>query len=155
MNCFAAEAPIAGLSRASGEVKVSAPGNASRAVKTGEALPNGAAVRTGAEGEAEITLAGPSIARLGGKTTLTLAGQGRELELGEGLVLFSVPRSAGAAKIKTGAINLDPRGSTGLMERNGPAYVKILMLEGEARVYTSRLGESIVVTAGQLLITGP
>ncbi len=77
------------------------------------------------------------------------------LDLPEGLALFQVSRQAPSLKITTGSINVSARGGTGLIERNGKAYVKILVLEGEARVYTKRLGESIVMTPGQLLITSP
>ena len=84
------------------------------------------------------------------------ARKGRELQLNEGLLLFQAARSASQApKLKCGALSLNIRGSTGLIERNASAYLKILILEGEARVYTRRLGESIVLTAGQLLITNP
>ena len=146
-------APSARMSRVLKDVKLSAAGNSPRPVKAGDAVPDGTTLQTGAEARAEVMLPGPAITRLGGRTTLTLASNGA-LELGEGLVLFQVPRS-GTTKITTGTINLEVRGSTGLIERNGGAYVKILILEGDARVYTSRLGESIVMTAGQLLITTP
>ena len=152
-NFSAADLSAARVSRVLKEVKLAAPGSSGRAVKAGETVPVGATLRTGAAARAEMTLPGPAVVRLGGKTALALSANG--WELGEGLVLFQAPRQVGAAKIKTGAINAEVGGSTGLMERNGGAYVKILILEGNARIYTSRLGESIVMTAGQLLITSP
>lgn len=152
-NFFAADLSAVRVSRVLKDVKLVPPGSGGRAVKSGEIVPMGATLRTGAAARAEITLPGPAVVRLGGKTALALSANG--WELGDGLVLFQVPKQGSAPKIKTGAINAEVRGSTGLMERNGGAYVKILILEGEARIYTSRLGESIVMTAGQLLITSP
>ena len=163
-NFFAADLSAARVSRVFKDVKLVAPGSSGRAVKSGGTVPEGAAVRTGAAARAEIMLPGPAVVRLGGKTALALKarpllrsryGSANGWELGEGLVLFQVPKQPGATQIKTGAINAEVRGSTGLIERNGGAYVKILILEGEARIFTSRMGESIVMTAGQLLITSP
>ncbi len=59
-------------------------------------------------------------------------------------------RSCGAAR-STSTL----AAGTGLIERNAGAYLKVLVLEGEVRVYTRRFGESIVVGPGQLLITNP
>ncbi len=146
--------PFARLTRVVKDVQISSPTTSVRASKLGDSLPEKAALRTGAAARAEVTLAGPSIVRMGGKTTLRFGEEGRTIELGEGLALFQVPRAA-KVTIRTGSINLEARGTTGLIERNGAAYVKILVLEGEARVYTSRLGESVLVSPGQLLITSP
>ena len=47
-------------------------------------------------------------------------------------------------------------GTTGIIERYGSAYVKILVLAGTARVYLGKVvGESVLVNPGQMLITRP
>lgn len=154
-HALGADFPAARISRVLKDVALAPAGSGARAVKAGDFVPEGATVRTGAEARAEITLPGPAVARLGGRSSLRVTGNGSQLELGEGLVLFQVPKQGSGMTFKTGAINVSGGGGTGLMERYGGAYVKILVLEGEARVYTARMGESIVMTAGQLLITGP
>lgn len=143
------------VSRVLQDVKVDAGTGKSRPAKIGDVLPAGSVVRTGNEARAEITLPGGSVARLGGKSVLKIGGNARELDLQEGLALFQVSRRAPTLKLTTGSINVSARAGTGLIERNGKAYVKILLLEGESRVYTKRLGESIVMMPGQLLITNP
>lgn len=121
--------------------------------RAGMAVPAGTRIRTGTDGRAEVTLPGQALLRMGGRTLVGL--QSDLLALGEGLVLFQANRQAPFTKLQTGALQLDFRGSTGLIERHGSAYVKVLVLEGDARVYTSKLGESIVLQPGQLLITKP
>jgi hypothetical protein len=79
----------------------------------------------------------------------------RHLELHHGAVLFQVPAGLYDAKITTGGINVAPAGTTGIIERFGSSYVKILVLEGTARVYVDTVGESVLVNPGQLLITKP
>jgi uncharacterized RmlC-like cupin family protein len=59
-------------------------------------------------------------------------------------------------KIKTDAITTASTGATGIIERHGQFYVKVLVLEGTVRCYlTHRLGESLLVQPGQILITKP
>lgn len=152
---LAASESAARVSRVLQDVKVDFAQDKSRPAKVGDVLTAGAVVRTGNDARAEITLPGSSVTRLGGKSVFKIGDNARVVDLGEGLALFQVSRQAPAIKITTGSLNLEARGGTGLIERNGKAYVKILILEGEARVYTKRLGESIVMTPGQLLITGP
>jgi uncharacterized RmlC-like cupin family protein len=59
-------------------------------------------------------------------------------------------------KIKSDAIAVAGTGATGIIERHGQFYVKVLVLEGTVRCYlTNRLGESVLVQPGQILITKP
>ncbi len=136
-------------------MKIDAGQGKSRAARTGDVLAAGAIVRTGRDARAEITLPDSGVARFGGKSVFTIGGDGRVMDLKEGLALFQASRQSAEIKIQIGSINVAVHGGTGLIERNGNAYVKILILDGEARVYTKRLGESIVMTPGQLLISGP
>ena len=71
-------------------------------------------------------------------------------------MLFQIPKRAGKVKIKTNAITAASTGATGIIERHGRFYVKVLVLEGTVRCYlTNRLGESLLVQPGQILITKP
>jgi uncharacterized RmlC-like cupin family protein len=78
------------------------------------------------------------------------------MNLAEGAVLFQIPKSAREARIETGAIAASSRGATGIIERHSNFYIKVLVLEGTVRCYlTNRLGESLLVEPGQILITRP
>ncbi len=118
------------------------------------ALTDGATVRTGAKSRAELTSTDQAVARLGANTTVAVGGPVR-LRLNEGSILFQTPPSAQGAKVGSGVITVATHGSTGIIERHLGAYVKVLVLEGTARAYLPRIGESVLVTAGQMLITKP
>ena len=78
------------------------------------------------------------------------------MDLGEGAILLQIPKGAGRLKIKTVAIAVASTGATGIIERHGQSYVKVLVLEGTVRCYvTNRLGESLLLQPGQILITKP
>jgi hypothetical protein len=151
----AAQTAQARITRAIKDVKLVSTQGSARAVVANDRPSDDSILRTGVDSRAEIAFAGPSIARLGGKTAVRSRNQARELELREGAVLFQVPAGVYDAKITTGGINVAPAGTTGIIERFGSSYVKILVLEGTARVYVDTVGESVLVNPGQLLITKP
>jgi uncharacterized RmlC-like cupin family protein len=71
-------------------------------------------------------------------------------------MLFQIPKGAGRLKIETAAIAVASRGATAIIERHGQFYVKVLVLEGTVRCYlTNRLGESLLLQPGQILIAKP
>src|SRR5438045_8846832 len=71
-------------------------------------------------------------------------------------MLFEIPKCPREIRIKTAAIAAASTGATGIIERHGQFYVKLLVLEGTVRCYlTNRLGESLLVQPGQILITKP
>ena len=75
--------------------------------------------------------------------------------LREGAMLFQIPKGS-RAKITSASIIVTSKRATGLLERNQDSYIKLLLLEGEARVALSdRIGESILVKSGQILIANP
>ena len=98
----------------------------------------------------------PNNRRLGPKTTVSIQRSNAHHESWEGAVLFQIPKGAREIKIKTAAITAASTGATGIIERHGQFYVKLLVLEGTVRCYlTNRLGESLLVQPGQILITKP
>ncbi len=115
---------------------------------------DGTAISTGFDSRAEVVF-GQSLARLGAKTLFRFKNGTRELNLKEGALLFSVPLGARKTIITTGAITVEIAGTTGIMERHNRAYVKIVLLQGEARAYLRQAGESVLIQAGQLLIMKP
>src|SRR5213080_78189 len=104
----------------------------------------------------ELTFADQTIARLGAKTIVSFSDGMRTMDLVEGAVLFQIPKGAREGRIKIAAIAAASTGATGIIERHGQFYVKVLVLEGTVRCYlTNRVGESELMHPGQILITKP
>jgi len=120
-----------------------------------QAIGDGTAIRTGVDSRAEIAFDGQSLVRSGANTLFLVRKGTRDLDLEEGAILFSVPLGISGPTIKTGALTVEIAGTTGIIERHGGEYVKILLLQGEGRAYLRRIGESVLIQAGQLLITKP
>jgi hypothetical protein len=128
-------------------------GAAGRAAVPNESIGSGAVVRTGTDARAELTFVDRAVMRLGGKTMVRL---GEDLTLEEGALLFDAPRGASSATIRTGKINLEGAGATGIIERFGKTYAKVMLLEGTARVFLpQKVGESLLLKPGQILIMKP
>jgi len=138
------------------DVKLLPPLAAPRSVLLSDSVRDGDAIRTGPASRGELTLPDQTIVRLGAKTIVTFSEGARAMNLDEGAMLFQIPRSAAGAKIKTAAIAIVSTGATGIVERHAGFYVKLLVLEGTVRCYlANRIGESLLVQPGQILITKP
>ena len=152
----AAQLKEARVTRVVKDVKLGSPQAAPRQVAVGESLRDGDAINTGATARSELTFADQTIARLGAKTNVSFSNGTRTVDLGEGAMLFQIPKGAGRLKIETAAIAVASTGATAIIERHGQFYVKVLVLEGTVRCYlTNRLGESLLLQPGQILITKP
>lgn len=131
-------------------------GQTARAAVVNDQIPTSAVVRTAAGSRAEFVSTGQMVTRLASKTFLSMSGDAGYLALNQGAVLVQAPRASRTARIRAGAATIDFGGATGIIERFGGTYVKILVLQGKARVFLpARVGESVLVTAGQLLIAKP
>jgi ferric-dicitrate binding protein FerR (iron transport regulator) len=138
------------------DVKLASAQAAPHPVTASQGVGDGDAIGTGAASRSELILADQTIIRLGPKTAVTFSEGTRTVNLSEGAMLFQIPKSTGKVKIKTDAITSASTGATGIIERHGQFYVKVLVLEGTVRCYlTNRLGESLLVRPGQILITKP
>jgi ferric-dicitrate binding protein FerR (iron transport regulator) len=138
------------------DVKLISAQAAPHAATVGKSVRGGDAIRTGAASHSELILADQAIVRLGPKTTVSFSKATRTMDLGEGAMLFQIPKSAGDVKIKTDAVTTASTGATGIIERHSQFYVKVLVLEGTVRCYlTHPIGESLLVQPGQILITKP
>jgi uncharacterized RmlC-like cupin family protein len=152
----AAQLKEARVTNVANDVKLISAHAAPHAAAAGKSVRDGDAIRTGAASRGELISADQTVVRLGPKTTIGFSEGTRTMDLGEGAMLFQIPKSAGDVKIKTDAIAVASTGATGIIERHGQFYVKVLVLEGTARCYlTNRLGESLLVQPGQILITKP
>jgi len=114
------------------------------------------AVRTGAGSRAELTFADLTIARLGANTIFSFNEGTRTVDLGNGAILLRVPKGSGGAKVQTAAVTAAITGTTVIVEYHPKSYAKYLVLEGTMRIYLKGiLGESLLLTAGQMMILNP
>jgi hypothetical protein len=139
----------------SNDVRIGARPGSSGRVSVGETVTAGATIESGTKARSELTFDNQTVARLGANTKLNLGAELATMELRDGAMLFQIPKGA-SAEVTAGPITITSKRATGLLERNRDTYIKLLLLEGEARVALSnRFGESMVVEPGQVLITGP
>lgn len=133
------------------------PGQATpRSATINERVGSGTAVRTGTDSRAELTFTDQTLARLGANTLFNFNEGTRNLDLGGGAMLLRVPKGAGGAKVTTAAVTAAITGTTVLLEYHRNAYIKLISLEGTARMYLNkRLGESVLIRPGQMLIVKP
>ncbi len=152
-NAAAQGVPSARITRVIKDVKI-IQGQATRDAALNNAVPQGAVIRTAAASRAEIVVRDRIVLRLASNTFLSLGPDGPALN--QGAVLFEAPSGVMNAKIAVGEITIDTAGTTGIIERFGGTYVKIIMLQGKARVFLAgTIGESLLVDAGQILIAKP
>ena len=135
------------------DVKLLPAQTAPRPAHISDEVRNGTAVRTGLESRAELTFTDQTMARLGANTIFSFNQGTRKLELGGGAMLLRVPKNAGGAQINTAAITAAITGTTVMLEFHPNAYIKFIVLEGTGRIFRNdRVGESVLVHAGQMLI---
>jgi hypothetical protein len=152
----AAQLNEASLTTVVKDVKLLPPQAAPRLAAVSDSVRDGDAIRTGAASRSELTFADQTIVRLGAKTVVSFNDGTRTMNLGEGATLFQIPKGAAGVKIKTAAITAASTGATGIIERHAQFYIKCLVLEGTVRCYLAdRIGESLLVHAGQILISKP
>ena len=138
------------------DVKILPKQAAARPARISDEVRDGSAVRTGVESRAELTFTDQTLARLGANTIFTFNEGTRNLELGGGAMLLRVPKNAGGAQINTAAVTAAITGTTIMLEYHHDAFIKFIVLEGTGRVFRNdRVGESVLVKAGQMLIASP
>src|SRR5882724_7478558 len=136
------------------DVKVVPSGAAARPVTVNETVQQGNAVQTGTQSRSELTFRDQTITRLGEKTIYNVGG-GRTVELGSGQFLLYVPKKAGGANVKMGPVTAAITGTTVVGNVNPSGVVEFTVLEGTARVRLDRVGQCILVVAGQKVTYDP
>jgi hypothetical protein len=137
------------------DVKVVPSGAAARPAAVNETVRQGNAVQTGVQSRSELTFKDQTITRLGEKTIFNVGGQGRTIELGSGQFLLYVPKKAGGAKVKMGAVTAAITGTTVLGNVTPSGVIEFTVLEGSACIHLDRVGQTLLVTAGQKLVYDP
>src|SRR5213075_2117148 len=86
------------------DVKVLPSNAAPRPATVNDDVRQGTAVQTGVQSRSELTFKDQTITRLGEKTTFSVGEAARSIDLGSGQFLLCVPKKAGGAKVKAGAV---------------------------------------------------
>ena len=129
---------------------------AARPAIVSDQVRDGTAVQTGVDSRAELTFTDQTLARLGANSIFSFSEGTRNLQLGSGAMLLRVPKDAGGAQISTAAITAAITGTTVMLEYHPHAYSKFIVLEGTGRIFRpDRVGESVLVNAGQMMIVNP
>ena len=157
----AAQLESAKVTIAVNKVLIAPPQQPPKPAVLGDILTGKATLETGQASRAELTFNDQTIARIGANSVFSFFRGTRELELNQGVIFMQVPKNAGGATIQTAAVTAAITGTTIAIEYS-PAVgksrgaVKILVLEGTLRVFLkSRPGESILLTAGQMIELDP
>jgi hypothetical protein len=137
------------------DVKVVPSGAAARPASVNETVRQGNAVQTGVQSRSELTFKDKTITRLGEKTIFTVGGEGRTIELGSGQFLLYVPKKAGGAKVKMGAVTAAITGTTVLGNVAPSGVIEFTVLEGSACIRMDRVGQALFVQAGQKVVYDP
>ncbi|MGH7939107.1 MAG: FecR domain-containing protein, partial [Bryobacteraceae bacterium] len=104
----------------------------------------------------ELTFTDQTLTRLGANTIFGFNEGTRNLRLSSGAMLLHVPKNDGGARINTATVTAAITGTTVMMEYHPDAYIKFIVLEGTGRIFrNNRVGESVLVHAGQMLIVNP
>jgi hypothetical protein len=79
----------------------------------------------------------------------------RTIELGSGQFLLYVPKNAGGAKVKMGSVTAAITGTTVYGNVYPSGIIEFTVLEGSACLYLDRMGQSLQVMAGQMVLYDP
>lgn len=153
------------------EVAIIKPGATERPAAVADVVQGELGVRTGQKSRAELLFPDDTLTRLGANTIFNFEQGTRDMDLTQGTMLLQVPKSAGGATIRTAAVTAAITGTTILIEhtpsRSVPkflarkqrrdakphGYIKVMVLEGTLKLtLTKKLGESMLVEAGQLVM---
>jgi quercetin dioxygenase-like cupin family protein len=155
-STIAAELKQAKVTQIVNDVKLLAAGAAAKPAAINDNVSDSSAVQTGLDSRTELTFSDQTLARLSANTIFNFNKGTHNLDLADGAMLLRVPKGAGGAKISTAAVTAAISGTTVIVEYHPHAYIKFISLEGTARLYLKqRWGESVLVRAGQMLITNP
>src|SRR5881227_4207128 len=132
------------------------PSNASpRPAAVSDNVRQGTAVKTGVQSRSELTFKDKTITRLGEKTIFSVGEGARTIDLGSGQFLLYVPKKAGGAKVKMGPVTAAITGTTVVGNVAPSGIVEFTVLEGTARVRLDRVGQCLLVVAGQKVTYDP
>src|SRR5213596_4110712 len=137
------------------DVKVLPSNAAPRPAALNDNVRQGTAVQTGVQSRSELTFKDQTITRLGEKTIYSPGEGARTIDLGSGQFLLYVPKKSGGAKVKMGPVTAAITGTTVVGNVSQSGVVELTVLEGTARVTLDRVGQCMLVVAGQKVTYDP
>src|SRR6266516_5249555 len=137
------------------DVRVLPSGAAPRPAALNDHVRQGTAVQTGVQSRSELTFKDQTITRLGEKTIFSVGQGARTIELSSGQFLMYVPKKSGGAKVKMGAVTAAITGTTVLGNVNHNGTTTFNVLEGSACIRLDKVGQALLVHAGQKLTFDP
>src|SRR5437016_14499620 len=127
---FAAEQKQARVTEVIHDVRLLAAKAAARPAAENDTIHEGTAVRTGTDSRAELTFTDLTLTRLGANTVFSFGAATRTYDLGNGAILMSAPKQAGAVKITTAVASFAVSGFTAILERHSNTWNKFILLHG-------------------------
>ena len=137
------------------DVKLLPSNAAPRRAAINDNVRKGTAVQTGVQSRSELIFKDQTITRLGEKTIFSLGEGARTIELSSGQFLLYVPKASGGAKVKVGAVTAAITGTTVLGNVNPNGTTTFTVLEGSACIRLDKVGQALMVHAGQRLTFDP
>ena len=157
LTAFGANIPLqeASVNRIINDVRIVAPKCNPKPARLQDVIKDDTGVKTGVRSRCELLFQDKTLTRLGSETYFSFKPGTREMSLIEGTMLLQVPKDQGGATIRTASVTASITGTTVMLEHRAGKSIKFLVLEGSMRVATGRLGESIALTPGKMLIINP
>lgn len=168
---LAAAGDTAKVTQAYVDVRLQPASAESRRASSGDLLPPGASLRTAPKSRVELRFDDGTLVRAGAATQVQAGSGTRELIMPEGTAFVNVPFGpfSQGSRVRCGGVVVVGNGSAFLLEHtparvvkvNGQSkpvkgFVKAIALRGEVRIaLANRLGESILLEPGQMLILDP
>ncbi|OAI56211.1 hypothetical protein AYO49_00990 [Verrucomicrobiaceae bacterium SCGC AG-212-N21] len=152
------------ITRVHQEVKILKANASPRSAQAGERVVPVTTVSTGSNSRAELRFPDKSLTRLGANSRFTLAGQGRNLDLVEGVMMLQVPKNRGGAKVRTAAVTAAVTGTTIIVEYHPGGIIKLIVAEGTcvlslnsdpSQFQELKAGQMITMTDGSNFIPLP
>ena len=144
-------AASARITRVTKDVKVLRAPMGARPATLNEAVTSGSVIETGPGAQTELRFDTGALVRLGQNSVLDVR-DFRRMELRRGAMLVRAGKE-GEAQVTTGNVVSEASGTTSLLEHYPEAYIKLISLEGTARIFMPAVvGESVLVNPGQLLM---
>ena len=145
-------APEARITHLAKEVKLLHAKDAPRRAALNEVVSDGTAVETGAGAQTELTFGDQTQTRLAAGSVFDFQGGTRRMNLARGAILVHAPKGTNA-RVATANVISVLSGTTSVLEYYPKGYIKLIVLEGTARMFMpGKIGESVLVNAGQLLM---
>lgn len=168
---LAAAGDTAKVTQAYVDVRLQPAAAEARRASSGDLLPPGATLRTAPKSRVELQFADGTLVRAGAATQLQAGLGTRELIMAEGTAFVNVPFGlfSQGSRVRCGSVVAVGNGSAFLLEhtparvvkvngQNKPVkgFVKAIALRGEVRIaLANRIGESLLLEPGQMLILDP